>query len=100
VKIVSPALIASNLNKTRFVVINDVRNITRFKQLLREISDLEWEERMTLELPKLFPRLAKEEEPNVTKKKPQWLIIIGVFVIILLFLICGKSRTKDKQKVE
>jgi hypothetical protein len=93
VKLESPALIASNLNKTRFVVINGVNSIGRFNEVLREIGNLEWEDRMRLELPKLFPKLAPDGAEE-GKKCSGWIVAVAAAVIVLVIGACLIGRRK------
>jgi hypothetical protein len=109
VKIVSPALIASNVEKTRFVVINGVDSVERFREVLKEIAALKWEEKMVLELPKLFPRLAKEDEPE-QGKGIEWGTVgatIGIVGLLIGVSLCRrkkprevKAKEKEKEKRE
>jgi hypothetical protein len=81
------------VNKTRFVVINGVNSIDRFNEVLREIGNLEWEDRMRLELPKLFPKLAPDGAEE-GKKCPGWIVAVAAAVVVLFIGACLIGRRK------
>jgi hypothetical protein len=101
IKIVTPAIVASNLNKTLFMVFNGVDSPARFGEVLGEIKALKYEQEMTLKLPKLFPQLAD----------PQWTLEVDALtflafgapaaaVLVLLLVSCRKHEAPHVREAE
>jgi hypothetical protein len=101
IKIVTPAIVASNLNKTLFMVFNGVDSPARFGEVLGEIKALKYEQQMTLKLPKLFPKLAD----------PQWTLEVDALtflafgapvaaVLVLLLVLRRKHEAPHIREAE
>jgi hypothetical protein len=92
-KIVTPALVASDVNKSSFMLFNDVDSVPRFREILLGIRSMKYEPEMDLKLPKLFPRLDEKWKFELdTTTGILWVIAVGSVLLLILVIVRTINR--------